>query len=167
MGTQNPLRRLLSRSFETPASALPSAGFSVSNTFYWLVRLKHIPLCSSLRLARLSVRVDPLTVKFPNASSSEPRSSPARRALQFAQSSELMKAIYAEAAALQTLLEEAACSLAPPDAAAVAREALRYVSDEGVWARGSSARPACEIMAENMVLDDDAVVSAPFPFRSL
>lgn len=72
-----------------------------------------------------------------------------------------MKTIYAESAALQTLLEEAGCGLEPRDAAAVAREALRYVSEEGAWARGTSARPACEIMAESMVLNDDAIVRRP------
>lgn len=69
-----------------------------------------------------------------------------------------MKAIYAESAAMQTLLEECACGLKPEDADAVAREALRYISEDGAWARGTSARPACEIMAEAMVLNDDAIV---------
>jgi hypothetical protein len=73
----------------------------------------------------------------------------------YAQQTDLYSAIYAEASSLNTLLEECACALTPEDAAVVASEVMRYLSD-GVWAHEEDLLPA-EALASEILYSEDAI----------
>ena len=67
----------------------------------------------------------------------------------------MYNSIYAEASALNTLLEECACALRPRDAATAAAEVRRYLTD-GVWAHEPNVEPA-EALASEILHSEDAI----------
>jgi hypothetical protein len=72
----------------------------------------------------------------------------------YSQQEELYEAIYTETSAVNRLLEEAECALAPADAAVVAWEVRRHLTD-GAWAHQADMAPA-EVLAAEVNASDDA-----------
>ena len=73
----------------------------------------------------------------------------------FSQQEEIYESIYAEASAVNRLLEEAECALLPADAQVIAFEVRRFLTD-GAWAHQEDSLPA-EIFAKEINSDDDAL----------
>jgi hypothetical protein len=71
----------------------------------------------------------------------------------------MYEAIYQEASAVNRLLEEAEMALAPSDAAVIAYEVRRFLSD-GAWAHQEDTPPA-EVLAAEFAADDDAGARVP------
>jgi hypothetical protein len=72
----------------------------------------------------------------------------------YSQQQELYGAIYCEASAVNRLLEEAECALAPADVAVLAYETRRFLTD-GAWSHQGDVPPA-EVLAAEINSDDDA-----------
>ena len=73
----------------------------------------------------------------------------------FSQQEEIYESIYAEANAVNRLLEEAECALLPADAQVIAFEVRRFLTD-GAWAHQEDSLPA-EIFALEINSSDDAM----------
>ena len=73
----------------------------------------------------------------------------------YSQQEEIYESIYAEASAVNRLLEEAECALLPADAQVIAFEVRRFLTD-GAWAHQEDSLPA-EILALEILADDDAM----------
>lgn len=73
----------------------------------------------------------------------------------YSQQEEIYESIYAEASAVNRLLEEAECALLPADAQVIAFEVRSFLTD-GAWAHQEDSLPA-EIFAMEINSDDDAL----------